>query len=177
MRKIALILSIVFAVVYIAGAVPYFKVVDAPTAHLSPNSNTSLPITIQNIGGDGAYARLVFRGLPDGITVSNVTRARWVYPGGRMTFDVNLIAGNISPGNYSSEVGISAKSSPPNYKRFYVVVENITEERSDLEIASEEPLSNASLTENLSRQKQIPAAGFIWAIIAVALSRIKMKKS
>ncbi|MDH7597239.1 MAG: hypothetical protein QHG98_05785 [Methanothrix sp.] len=169
MRKLALIV-VVYAALSAAAATPYFKVIDAPDASIQPNTTITLPVTIQNIGGDGAYARLVFRGLPPGISVSNVTRARWVYPGGRMTFNVNLSAGDVPPANHTIEVGIAAKGSPPNYRSFHLIVENVSEEiEIGKEMAGEHPETN-----NVSHvsERRIPAAGALWSMLVVAAARI-----
>lgn len=171
MRKLALIV-VIYAALSAAAATPYFKVIDAPDVSMRPNTTITLPITIQNIGGDGAYARLVFRGLPPGISVSNVTRARWVYPGGRMTFNVNLSAGDIAPANHTIEVGISAKGSPPNYRSFHVIVENVTEVAG---IAEDEragvPLEMNNVSE--SAERQVPAAGILWSLLAIVTAHIR----
>jgi len=170
MRKLALIVFI-YAALSAAAATPYFKVIDAPDVSIQPNTTITLPITIQNIGGDGAYARLVFRGLPPGISVSNVTRARWVYPGGRMTFNVNLSAGDVPPANHTIEVGIAAKGSPPNYRSFHLIVENVSEESV---IAEEEMAGEHPETNNVSHgsERQIPAASAMWSLLAVTAAHI-----
>ncbi|MCX8207024.1 MAG: hypothetical protein N3G75_04235 [Methanothrix sp.] len=173
MRKLALIV-VIYAALSAAAATPYFKVIDAPDVSMRPNTTVTLPITVQNIGGDGAYARLVFRGLPPGMTVSNVTRARWVYPGGRMTFNVNLSAGDIPPANHTLEVGIAAKGSPPNYRRFHVIVENVSEVEGIAveEIAhAEEHVETSNVSE--SAERQVPAAGVLWSLIAIVTARIR----
>ncbi|MCQ8903352.1 MAG: hypothetical protein NQU42_04590 [Methanothrix sp.] len=174
MRKLALIV-IIYAALSAAAATPYFKVIDAPDAIVQPNTTITLPITIQNIGGDGAYARLVFRGLPPGISVSNVTRARWVYPGGRMTFNVNLSAGEIPPANHTIEVGVAAKGSPPNYRSFHLIVENVSEEG---EIAKEEMAGEHPEIKNVSdgAERQIPAAGALWSLLAVAAATMVSRR-
>lgn len=172
MRKLAMIL-VIYAALSAAAATPYFKVIDAPDVSMRPNTTITLPITIQNIGGDGAYARLVFRGLPPGISVSNVTRARWVYPGGRMTFNVNLSAGDIAPANHTIEVGISAKGSPPNYRSFHVVVENVSGVAGiavEENVQAEEHPETSNVSE--SAEKQVHAAGILWSLLAIATMHI-----
>lgn len=177
MRKLVVIVVLIVAICAAtdaAGATPYFKVVDAPDVSMSPNTTITLPITIQNIGGDGAYARLVFRGLPEGVSVSNVTRARWVYPGGRMTYNVNLSAGDIPPANHTIEVGIAAKGSPPNYRSFHLIVENVTEEIG-IAVNATELVGEHPETSNVSEsaKRQIPAAGVLLSMLAMAAARIR----
>lgn len=171
MRKvgqIVFLIVVIYASLSAAGATPYFKVIDAPDVSIKPNTTITIPVTIQNIGGEGAYARLVFRGLPPGISVSNVTRARWVYPGGRMTFNVNLSAGDVPPANYTVEVGIAAKGSPPNYRSFHMIVENASEVAAVANLQAEEHPG----TNNVSEERRAPAVGALWSLFGVAAARI-----
>lgn len=177
MRKLAVIVVLIVAIcaaLDAAGATPYFKVIDVPDVSMRPNTTITLPITIQNIGGDGAYARLVFRGLPEGVSVSNVTRARWVYPGGRMTFNVNLSAGSLPPANHTIEVGIAAKGSPPNYRSFHLIIENMTEE-TGIAVNATEQAGEHLETSNVSERAdyQVPAPGALWSLIAMAAAYIR----
>lgn len=173
MRKLALIV-VVYAALSAAAATPYFKIIDAPDVSIRPNTTITTPITIQNIGGDGAYARLIFRGLPPGMSVSNVTRARWVYSGGRMTFNVNLSAGDIPPANHTIEVGIAAKGSPPNYRSFHVIVENVSEVAGIEEEGPGVHLEPNNVSE--SAEKRVPAAGPLWLLFAIVIMRILRSK-
>ncbi|NYT01756.1 MAG: hypothetical protein GKC10_03225 [Methanosarcinales archaeon] len=109
-----------------AAGSAFMRVIEAPTVHVSACGEANFTITVQNQGGDGEYARLIYRGLTQGLWIKDEGSAKYVYQGGKVKFNLTLAAGNIVPGNYNFDIGFAAKGSPANYRRIDVVVERPT---------------------------------------------------
>lgn len=152
MKSISILILLAVFIAVLAGqclATPYFKVIEYSDVRIAAGGATNFSVTIQNIGGTGTYARVIFKNLPEGINISNATRARYVYPAGKMKFDLVMDARHALPGDYTTEVGIGAKGSPYSYRQFNLTV--YSESSGPVEVGSTSPeVSTENRSENAS---------------------------
>lgn len=192
MKRIAF-LSFLLILAILAGpasSVAFMRVIDAPTVHVPSCGEANFTITVQNQGGDGEYARLIYRGLTQGLWIKDEGRAKYVYQGGKVKFNLTLAAGNIVPGNYNFEIGFAAKGSPANYRRIDVVVEPPTldampsateavptpEDEQDVteaaaaEETESQPVAEGQAEEEGQPEEKSPAPGALLALLALLLA-------
>jgi hypothetical protein len=107
-----------------AEASVFFKIVDAPTIFVSPEGEASFTIFVQNLGSQSTYAGLIFRNIPEGLSIVGPRCTKWVDSGTRREFDCQLLveAAAVPPGSYNFEVGIAAAGAPPEWTPVEVVV-------------------------------------------------------
>lgn len=107
-----------------AEASVFFKIVEVPTIYVSPEGEAGFTIFVHNLGSQSTYAGLIFREIPEGLSIAGPRCTKWVDSGTRREFDCQLRveAGDVPPGNYSFEVGIVATGAPPEWTRVPVIV-------------------------------------------------------
>lgn len=107
-----------------AEASVFFKIVEVPTIYVSPEAEAGFNVSIQNLGSESTYAGLKFRNIPEGLSITGPKCTKWVDSGTVLEFDCQLKveAGNVSPGDYSFDVGIAAKGAPPEWAPVQVIV-------------------------------------------------------
>ena len=127
-----------------AEASVFFKIVDTPTIYVSPGGETGFNVSVHNLGSESTYAGLKFSNIPEGLSIVGPRCTKWVDAGTILEFDCQLKveAGDISPGNYTFEVGIVAKGAPPEWTPVQVVVSEdraLPDESEDGEAGLAEP--------------------------------------
>ncbi|OPY45975.1 MAG: hypothetical protein A4E47_00779 [Methanosaeta sp. PtaU1.Bin028] len=163
----------------LADASSYVKVIEVPDVDISPGQNVSFPVILQNIGADYTYARLIFRGLPEGITVQNNTKSRFIYQGGKVTYQLFLVAEDVAAGEYNAEIGVAAKGSPSNYQPFLIRVSARSTSIAPPQPATppsqaaeeESPLPQPASAVPSPETKTTPGPGFLLAAAAMLLAR------
>lgn len=107
-----------------AEASVFFKIVEVPAVRVSPGEDAEFTVFIQNLGSQSGYAGLIFRNIPEGLSIVGPRCTKWVDSGTRREFDCQLRveAGDVPPGNYSFEVGIVAAGAPPEWTPVQVIV-------------------------------------------------------
>ena len=107
-----------------AEASVFFKIVDTPTVYVSPEGDAGFNISVRNLGSESTYAGLKFTNISEGLSIAGPRCTKWVDSGTTREFDCQLKveAGDLSPGNYSFEVGIVAKGAPPEWTQVQVIV-------------------------------------------------------
>lgn len=179
MKSISILIMLSVFAASLAGqcaATSYFKVIEYSDVRVAAGGMTNFSVTIQNIGGTGTYARVIFKNLPEGINISNATRARYVYPAGKMKFDLVMDARLASPGDYTSEVGIAAKGSPYNYRPFNLTVYSVPSSTGPSveaapEVSTENRSENASGSEGSAEGQNTSTPGPS-ALLTIAIAAI-----
>ncbi|MHC1631677.1 MAG: hypothetical protein ACXQT4_05255 [Methanotrichaceae archaeon] len=161
-----------------AGASVYFKIVDVPEIYASPGEDTNFTVFVQNLGSESTYARLVFRNLPEGMSVVG-SSAKWVDSAAVKEFNCSLKidAEKIPPGQYSFEVGIAAAKAPPGWHEAEVIVnESRTDNNS---VATETKISPTypNVEEKSEEKTTTPGFGAVLGSAAVLLLARKIKRS
>ena len=107
-----------------ADASVFFKIVETPTIYVSPEGEAGFNISVRNLGSESTYAGLTFRNISEGLSIVGPRCTKWVDSGTTREFDCQLKveAGDLSPGDYSFEVGIVAKGAPPEWTPVQVIV-------------------------------------------------------
>ncbi|MGB3944632.1 MAG: hypothetical protein WBK88_07570 [Methanothrix sp.] len=120
-----------------AEASVFFKIVEVPAVQVSPGEEAGFTVSIQNLGSQSGYAGLIFRNIPEGLSIVGPRCTKWVDSGTMREFDCQLMveAGDVPPGNYTFEVGIVAAGAPPGWTGVEVTVrddEMVADGRADL---------------------------------------------
>ncbi|UEC43515.1 MAG: conserved exported protein of unknown function [Methanothrix sp.] len=107
-----------------AEASVFFKIVEVPAVQVSPGEEAEFTVFIHNLGSQSGYAGLIFRNIPEGLSIVGPRCTKWVDSGTMREFDCQLVveAGEIPPGNYTFEVGIVAAGAPPGWTAVEVMV-------------------------------------------------------
>jgi hypothetical protein len=138
-----------------AEASVFFKIVDAPTIFVSPEGEAGFTISVQNLGSQSTYAGLIFRNIPEGLSIVGPRCTKWVDSGTRREFDCQLLveAAAVPPGSYTFEVGIAAAGAPPEWTPVEVIVADDPAPGADRaeDAVSKEPY------EDLMEQEEYPA--------------------
>jgi hypothetical protein len=181
MNKIVLI-SIFFTLLISIGlsSASYFYIIlNISEIKLVPNSDTEFNISVKGLGSQGGYVDLIYRNLSPNLTVVKDRKMKYVFPAGTTIFEHIMQAGNVNPGNYSFEVGISAKGSPPNWRTAYVIVE--PEKTATCETPQvEKPMVNVTTLpiENQTAEepvKNMPGPGILISMTALLLMSRRLK--
>lgn len=122
-----MVLSLLIPLIFLllagqAGASYWFQVTDVSPIRIEPNSDANFTVAVKGLGSEGAYVQVVFRNMSEGLSIASSDKLRYVFPTGTTRFNFTLRAGDITPGNYSFEVGVVAKSSLPGWRKAYVDV-------------------------------------------------------
>ncbi|MCJ7443372.1 MAG: hypothetical protein MUO26_02370 [Methanotrichaceae archaeon] len=113
---------IILLLIGIASASYYFEIINVSEVKMVHDSDANFTVAVKGLGSEGAYVGLVFRNLSKNITIIKDSKLRYIYPKGTNTFERTMNVADVKPGNYSFEVGVTAKS-PPNWRKAYVIVE------------------------------------------------------
>lgn len=107
-----------------AEASVFFKIVEVPTIYVSPEGEAGFTVFVENLGSVSTYAGLKFKNIPEGLSIVGPRCTKWVDSGTTREFDCELAleAGDVSPGDYSFEVGIVATGAPPEWTPVEVIV-------------------------------------------------------
>ena len=181
MNKIVLI-SIFFNLLLLTGistASYYYDILNISKVKLVPNSDTEFNVSVKGLGSEGGYVDLIYRNLSTNLTIVKERKMKYVFPAGTTNFEQTMKAGNVEPGNYSFEVGITSKGSPPNWRTAYSVVE--PEEAATCEAPKvEKPMVNETAIP-MSNQtpekvtKDMPGPGLLVSIAALVLLSRRLK--
>ena len=117
-----------------AEASVFFKIVEVPAVQVSPGEEAGFTVSIQNLGSQSGYAGLIFRNIPDGLSIVGPRCTKWVDSGTMREFDCQLRveAGDVPPGNYTFEIGIVAAGAPPGWTPVEVIVSGDLAPEADL---------------------------------------------
>jgi len=164
-----------------ASASVYFEIVDVPKVYVTSGKDANFSVQIQNGGSESTYAGLKFRNISEGISIAGPRCTKWVDSGTTKEFDCQLKveAGDIPPGKYSFEVGISATGAPPNWQTADVVVSEDESLQGEVSrpILSPEPLDeeypscpierDVGGEEPIDEESQLPGFGMILGAIGL----------
>lgn len=121
----------------------FFRVVEVPAVQVNPGGEAGFTVFIQNLGSQSGYAGLMFRNIPEGLSIVGPRCTKWVDSGTKREFDCQLRveAADVPPGNYTFEIGIVAAGAPPMWTPVEVIVSGDLAPEADLaeEAGFEEP--------------------------------------
>lgn len=153
----------------------FFKVQEVSPIKLAPGDETNFTVNIKSLGSQGQYVKPIFRNLTAGLIVQETGGLKYILSTANRTYNLTIKAENISPGNYSFQVGIAAKGAPSNWKTAYAVVESPEEANASL-IESTMPKSNFTPSiqdqdpKESSPPRAVPAFGILFALAALILA-------
>jgi hypothetical protein len=181
MNKIALF-TIFFNLLLLIGvssASYYFEILNISEVKLAPDSDTNFTVSVKGLGSQGGYVDLVYRNLSTNLTVVKDRKMKYVFPAGIAKFEHTMKAGNVEPGNYSFEVGISAKGSPPNWRTVHAIVEPEGAETCETP-QIEKPMVNETMLPIKNQtpekaSKSTPGPGLLASIAALVLISRRFK--
>jgi len=132
--RIALLVLLLILLAGQAGASVFFKIVEVPTIYVNPGEEAGFTIFIQNLGSQSGYAGLMFRNIPEGLSIVGPRCTKWVDSGTKREFDCQLRveAADVPPGNYTFEIGIVAAGAPPGWTPVEVIVSGDLAPQADL---------------------------------------------
>ena len=112
----------------------FFRIVEVPAVQVSPGEEAEFTVFIQNLGSQSGYAGLMFRNVPEGLSIVGPRCTKWVDSGTRREFDCQLRveASDVPPGNYTFEIGIVAAGAPPGWTPVEVTVSRDLAPEADL---------------------------------------------
>jgi hypothetical protein len=142
MRRILSVVILVMLAAQAEGSV-FFKIVEVPAVQVNPGEEAGFTVFIQNLGSQSGYAGLMFRNIPEGLSIVGPRCTKWVDSGTKREFDCQLRveAADVPPGNYTFEIGIVAAGAPPGWTPVEVIVSGELALEADLagEAGFEEP--------------------------------------
>lgn len=142
MKRVLSVLLLVMLASQAEGSV-FFRVVDVPAVQVSPGGEAGFTVFIQNLGSQSGYAGLMFRNIPEGLSIVGPRCTKWVDSGTKREFDCQLRveAADLPPGNYTFEIGIVAAGAPPGWTPVEVIVSGDLVAEADMagDVGFEEP--------------------------------------
>jgi hypothetical protein len=196
MKKVTsiLLISLLLLLAGQASASYWFKVTDISPITMMPNSEANFTASVKGLGSQGEYVELRFLNQSQGIDTSCDKLIKYVFPTGTTKYNCSVKSADISPGNYSFVVDVSAKGAPSGKKTAYVNVvaagngvviesqmnqmnQNVPENQSQSIQGSVEPnVSQTNQTNAGSEAKGTPALGVMPAVLALLLIMWRMRR-
>jgi len=115
-----LLLAVLLLFLGQANASLWFKVIDITPVEMMPNSEANFTVSVKGLGSDRAYVELVFRDVPDGLTINCPRKIQNVFPQGVTNYDCIVAAGDLAPGNYSFVADVVVAGAPSGKMTGYV---------------------------------------------------------
>jgi hypothetical protein len=159
-----------------ASANSYFKVVDVSPINLAPSSEANFTVTIRSAGGNGAFAEPIFN-TTKGLSAGARGGLKYIVATGSRTYNCTMRAENITPGNYSFQVGVYAQDAPYSWRTAYLVVE--APKKPMITLANKSQTANDSMTHQTNETEskaekggpaKTPGLGFLLAMAALVLA-------
>jgi len=115
-----LLLAVLLLFLGQANASLWFKVIDITPVEMMPNSEANFTVSVKGLGSDRAYVELVFRDVPEGLTINCPRKIQNVFPQGVTNYDCIVAAGDLAPGNYSFVADVVVAGAPSGKMTGYV---------------------------------------------------------
>ena len=125
MKKVVMLLPllIILLLAVDAGAAAYFRITDVSPIYMAQNSEANFTVAVKGLGPDGEYVKLIFKNLTPGLSIDYSGGLMYIIPTGTRLFNCSMRAGNITPGNYTFDIGIYAQDAKTNWREAYAIVE------------------------------------------------------
>jgi len=180
MKKVALIMIVltIFLLANLASASSFFEIVNVSPIKMIPNSETNFTVTVKGLGSKGGYVDLVFKNLSAKLSVVQNEGAKYIFSGATSSLNGTIKAGDVALGNYIFEMGLSAKGSPYNWRKAYIVVEPEEEKKAELDGKKKEDiltLPTANNTTSSNKAKETPGVGITIAIAAILITARRIR--
>ena len=160
----------------------YFKVFNISPINLYPNSEVNFTVNLKSMGGNGAFAQPIFN-TTEGLSAKAPGGMKYIVATGNRTYNCTMRAENITPGNYSFQVGVYAQSAPYSWRTAYLTVEapmmSIEGQVNRSENAAKSPNANESAVPQSSEAGTkagksspmgMPGPGFILTLVVLIIA-------
>jgi hypothetical protein len=174
MKKVVMLLPLLLILLPAgnAEAAAYFRITDVSPIYVAQNSEVNFTVDVKSLGPDGEYVQLIFKNLTPGLSIDYSGGLRYIIPTGTRLFNCSMRAGNITPGNYTFDIGIYAQDAKTNWREAYAVVEPAASIRA--RTVSNITVSNSAASPapqtNGTGAKAAPALGIPAVILAILLA-------
>jgi hypothetical protein len=180
MKKVAFIIIVLTILLQanLVSASSFFEIMNVSTIKMVPNSETNFTVTVKDLGSKGGYVDLVFRNLSTNLSVIQNGGTKYISSGATNSFNGTIKAGDVAPDNYTFEMGLSAKGSPYNWRKAYIVVEPAEEKKAELDGKKKEnirTLPTANNTTSSNKAKDTPGTGILVAIAAILITSRRIR--
>jgi hypothetical protein len=162
-------------------AASYFKVIDVSPIHVYPNAQANFTVTLKSMGGSGAFAQPIFK-TTEGLSASVAGGLKHIVATGSRRYNCTMQAENITPGNYSFQVGVNAQSAPYSWRTAYITVEapvkSIEASVNKSQNANESAIpqsAEAGTGAGKIDPKGIPGPGFVLTLSALIIAARKAR--
>jgi len=174
----------------------WFRVIDITPVEMLANSEANFTVSVKGLGSDRAYVELVFRDVPEGLTITCPRKIQNVFPQGVTDYDCIVAAGDLPPGNYSFVADVVVAGAPSGKMTGYVNIiggngnhaaepmrvdqaapDGMEEPKKSAENASEPASEPAALPDQTAdREKKSPASGVLATCLILFLALWRMKR-
>ena len=180
MKKVALIIIVltIFFLANLTSASSFFEIMNISPIKMVPNSETNFTVTVKGLGSKGGYVDLLFKNLSANLSVVQNEGTKYIFSGTTNSLNGTIKAGDVAPGNYTFEMGLSAKGSPYNWRKAYIVVEPAEEKKAELDGKKKEnirTLPTANNTTSSNKAKDTLGAGIFIAIAAILITARRIR--
>jgi len=181
MKKVALIITFltILLLVSLSNASSFFEILNVSPIKTAPNSETNFTITVKGLGSKGGYVDLVFKNLTTNLSVVQNGGTKYIFSGATNSFNGTIKAGDIASGNYTFAIGLSAKGSPYNWKKAYIIIEPQEANKSVISERGKEGIIKTLFPTNNTTPSRTaestPDIGILAAIAAVLITARRIK--